>query len=146
MKLQPASKRELTRISVGTVLLSLLMILAIWLLSLVGVGEFKLLRVLLGAILGCAVAIANFALLCLTIQKNVGLADQKQMKARFQVSYNARMLFQAAWVVVAFLVPQIHVVAGALPLLFPHIVILSLQKRGRLFPKEEAQTPENTNQ
>lgn len=142
MKLQAASKKELTRISIGTVGFALVMILVLYLLSLVGVGTFELSRVLLGAVLGCAVAISNFAFLCITIQKNVGLTDEKRMKARFQLSYNARMLYQAVWVVVAFLVPQIHVVAGALPLLFPHMVILFLQSRGKLFPKEETGTPE----
>ena len=140
MKLQPASKKELTRIAVGTVGCTLLMILALYLLSLVGVGTFELSRVLLGAVIGAAIAIGNFAALCLTVQKAVDIQDQKRMKAKFQLSYNARMLVQGVWVVVALMVPQIHVVAGALPLLFPHAIILFLQFHGRLF-REEPKAP-----
>ena len=32
----------------------------------------------------------------------------------------------------AFLIPQVHFVAGAAPILFPNVVILFLQSRGKL--------------
>ena len=54
------------------------------------------------------------------------------------VSYNARMLLQAGWVVAAFLIPQISFFAGALPILFPHVVIYYLQFTGKLMPKDSA--------
>ena len=132
MKLQAASKKELSRIAAGTVLGTLLMILILWLLSLLGIGTFTPSRIFLGAGIGCFIAIFNFYLLCLTVQKAVDIQDKKQMKMKFQVSYNFRMLLQAAWVVVALLVPGIHVVAGAVPLLFPHAVILLLQMTGKI--------------
>ncbi len=132
MKLQAASKKELARISLGTIACSALMVAALYLLSLVGVGTFDVSRILLGAVLGSVIAIGNFYILCLTVQKAVGIEDQKKMKMKFQVSYNFRMLLQAAWVVIALMVPQIHVVAGAVPLLFPHLVILFLQFTGRI--------------
>ena len=132
MKLQAASKKELGHISVGTIIGTLLLILVLYLLSLVGVGSFQPSRIFLGAGIGCLIAILNFYLLCLTVQKAVDIKDQKQMKMKFQVSYNFRMLLQAAWVVIALLVPGIHVVAGAVPLLFPHAVILWMQMTGRI--------------
>ena len=71
------------------------------------------------------------------------------MKARFQVSYNLRMIIQAGWVVVAFMVPWFHVVAAAVPLLFPTLTIYFLQSRGKLVepssrknPPEEPETTE----
>lgn len=144
MKLQAASKKELSRITLGTVLGTLLLILVLWLLSLVGVGTFTPSRILLGAGIGCFVAVFNFYLLCLTVQKAVDIEDKKQMKMKFQVSYNFRMLLQAGWVVVALLVPGIHVVAGAVPLLFPHAVILFLQMSGRISgSKAKAPDPQN---
>ena len=147
MKLQAASKRELTRIAVGTISLTLVMVLALYLLSLVGVGTFEWPRIVLGAVLGSAIAIGNFAVLCLTVQKAVDITDQKRMRAKFQLSYNMRMLVQGVWVVVALMVPGIHVVAGALPLLFPHAVILFLQFHGKLFHEEElAKEAENQNE
>lgn len=132
MKLQAASKKELRRISLGTLAGTAVLILVLYLLSLIGVGTFTPSRIFLGAAIGCGIAILNFYLLCLTVQKAVDISDQKQMKARFQLSYNFRMLLQAVWVVVALLVPGIHVVAGAVPLLFPHAVILFLQMSGRI--------------
>lgn len=142
MKLQAASRKEIARISKGVLICDLIMIAALFLLSLVGVGTFAPLRILLGAVLGSAVAIGNFTLLCLTVQKAADTEDQKLMKRRFQVSYNLRLLVQAAWVVICYLVPQIHLAAGALPVLFPNLVIYFLQMRGKLVPAgEKNETP-----
>ena len=37
----------------------------------------------------------------------------------------------------AFLIPQVHFVAGAAPILFPNVVIFFLQSQGKLVPKDE---------
>lgn len=137
MKLQASSKKEIKRIAIGTTVCSVIMVAVLYLLSQVGVGTFDIKRILLSAVIGSVIAILNFVILCLTVQNCVGIEDQKQMKAKFQVSYNFRMLFQAAWVVVALLVPGIHVVAGAVPLLFPHAVIMFLNARGKLMPPDK---------
>ena len=150
MKLQPASRKELKRIAIGTLICDAIMIPALFLLSQFGIGSFDFLRILLGAAGGTMIAIFNFAVMCLTVQNAVEISDQKKMKAFFQASYNGRLLLQAAWVVVALLVPQIHVVAGAAPLLFPNAVIFYLQSKGKLItpserrnpPPEEAEDPE----
>ena len=138
MKLQDASKKELRRISVGTLILSAALVLVLWLLSLVGVGIFGLWD-FLSVVFGAATAIGNFYILCLTIQKAVEIQDQKQMKMKFQVSYNARMLIQGIWVIVALLVPKLGVVAGAVPLLFPHLIIMAMGRKGMIpaAPKKE---------
>ena len=39
--------------------------------------------------------------------------------------------------VAAFLIPQVHFVAGAAPILFPNVVILFLQSRGKLISDDE---------
>ena len=88
----------------------------------------------------------NFALMCLTVQSAVGMTDQKKMKAKFQLSYNARMILQAGWTVIAFLVPGIHFIAGAAPVLFPKVTILYLQAKGKLLPPDPPRpsNPEST--
>jgi len=63
------------------------------------------------------------------------------MKARFQLSYNARLILQAAWVVVAFLLPCFHVIAAAVPLLFPTLTIYYLQFRGVLVTPSTRKNP-----
>ena len=137
MKLQPASRKELTRIAVGTLACDGVMIAALFVLSLVGVGRFEPLRVLLGAACGSVVAIVNFAILCLTVQSAVEIENKKKMKARFQLSYNIRLLLQAGWVVLCFILKPIHFVAGAAPILFPNVVIFFLNSRKKLLPKSD---------
>ena len=137
MKLQPASRKEITRITIGTLVCDAILIAALFLLSLVGVGQFETGRSLLGVVCGSVIAVLNFTILCLTVQSAVGMENKRKMKARFQLSYNIRLLVQAAWVVASFLIPQIHFVAGAAPILFPNVVIYFLQFTGKLMSKDE---------
>lgn len=134
MILQPASRKELSRVALGTGVFDLILIAGLFLLSQFGIGSFHLSRIFISVLCGSAVALLNFTLMCLTVQSAVGMQDMKKMKAKFQLSYNARMVLQAGWTVVAFLVPQIHFIAGAAPILFPKLTILYLQFTGRLFP------------
>ena len=134
MKLQPASRKEVSRIAVGCSVCALLLILGLFILSLLGIGTFSY-RVIIGAAGGTAVSIFNFALMCLMVQNAAGIQDQKRLKLKVQSSYNLRILLQAAWVAIAFFVPWIHVIAAAVPLLFPTAVIYFLQATGRLMPK-----------
>lgn len=141
MILQSASRKELKRIAIGVGICDLIMIPGLFILSQFGIGSFDLSRILLGAAGGSLIAIANFTILCLTVQKAVEISEKKTMKAFFQASYNGRLILQALWVVVALLVPQIHVLAGAAPLLFPNIVIFYLQAKGKLVTPSERKNP-----
>lgn len=132
MKLQSASRKEISRISVGVFVCDVVMVAALFLLSQLGIGSFSLFRILLGAVCGSAVAVLNFTILCLTVQNAVEIDNRRKMKQRFQLSYNLRLIVQAVWVVACFLIPQIHFVAGAAPILFPNVVIFYLQARGKL--------------
>ncbi len=143
MKLQEASIRELKRISVGTLACDGLMVAGLFLLSQFGIGTFDLGKILLSALCGSVVAICNFAILCLTIQSCVEIQDQKQMQARFQLSYNLRMVLQAGWAVLAFLLPPFHFIAGALPVLFPKITLLYLQFKGKLVLQDPQSSGDN---
>ena len=140
MKLQPASKKEVKRISAGTLLCSGAMVAGLFVLSLVGVGTFSY-RVFIGAIGGSVIAVLNFVIMCLTIQSATEIEDKKRMKAFIQGSYNGRLMLQAGWVVVCFLVPQIHLIAGAAPLLFPHATIFYLNAKGKLMPPDPPRDP-----
>ena len=102
-------------------------------------------KILLSTLIGSVIAVANFAAMCLTVQSAVGMEDQKKMKAKFQLSYNVRMIVQAGWSVAAFLIPGLHFVAAAAPILFPKVTILYLNATGKLMPREEAK-PEASRQ
>ena len=140
MKLQPASKKEIRRIAGGILVCDILMIAGLLLLSFVGVGTFSY-RVFIGALGGSLVAILNFTILCITIQQATEIEDKKRMKAFVQGSYNGRLLLQAVWVVICFAVSHIHLIAGALPLLFPHAVIFYLNSKGKLMPPDPPRDP-----
>lgn len=139
MKLQPASKKEVKRVALGTGFFDIVMIAVLFLGSLFDIGTFDLVKILMSTLIGSVIAIISFIIMCLTIQSAVTMTDKKKMKAKFQLSYNARMVLQAGWAVAAFLIPGIHFIAGAAPILFPKVTILALQATGRLMPKE-AQT------
>jgi len=137
MKLQPASRKEIRRVAIGTGILDVLMIAGFFLLSQFGIGKFELVPIVLGTLGGSVIAVVNFTILCLTVQKAVEIEDKKKMQAKFQLSYNARMVIQAGWAVIAFLVPAFHFIAGAAPVLFPKLTILYLNFTGKLMPPAE---------
>ena len=138
MKLQASSKKEIKRISVGVLACDGIMVAGLFLLSQFDVGTFQLSRILLGAACGSIVAIINFTILCLTVQSAAEMENKRKMKARFQLSYNIRLAVQAGWVVASFVLPQIHFVAGAAPILFPNVVLIYLQTKGKLVSPESS--------
>ena len=138
MKLQPASRREIKRIAIGTAILDVLMIGAFALLGLLKIMDFQPIPIVLSAAVGSCLAIGSFTLLCITVQQAVEIEDRKKMQAKFQLSYNIRMVVQASWVVICFFVPWLNIFAGAIPLAFPKVTILYLNGKGKLIENTEA--------
>lgn len=133
MKLQPASKKEVSRMAFGCCICCGAEIIGFLLLSMFGIGHFSY-RMITGAVGGTLVAIGNFTMMCLMVQNAAGIQDQKLLRARVQGSYNLRLLVQAGWVIIAFVCEPINVIAAAIPLLFPTAVIYYLQVTGKLMP------------
>lgn len=140
MKLQADSRREVKRIACGTAVGSAALVAVMFVLSSMGIGTFDY-RVIAGAIGGCFVAVLNFTLMCLTIQRAVGIGEQKAMKSFIQGSYNGRLLLQAGWIVAAYLLPWFNVFAAAIPLLFPNLTIFCLQAMGKLVTPSARRNP-----
>ena len=133
MRLQAASRKEVTRITKGVLICDGAMIAGLFLLSQVGLGDFEIGKILLSTAIGSAIAIVNFIILCLTIQSALGIESNRKMKARFQLSYNVRLLIQAAWIVCAFFLRgKLHFVAAAAPVFFPNVWLVYLQINGKL--------------
>ncbi len=126
MRFQSASIKEIKRVAAGCGVCLIAMLAAFLVLQQVGVTPFGL-AVAVGGLAGSAVAILNFAGLCLTVQNAACTEDMNKRKTKIQASYYLRLISQAAWVVVAFRTPWIHTIAAALPLLFPNAVIFFLQ-------------------
>jgi hypothetical protein len=141
MKLQNASRKEIRRISIGILACDGIMIAGLWLLSQFDIGKFDLLRILVGAACGSVIAIINFTILCLTVEIAAEMDNKRKMKAKFQLSYNIRLVLQAGWVVASFVIPQIHFIAGAAPILFPNVVIFYLNSKNLLMPSTRSASP-----
>jgi hypothetical protein len=128
---QSASKKEIKRIACGAVLLTVAMWVVYALLGVFGVAALNG-KIVLSSLVGDVVAVGNFAALCLMVQKAAAAGDDKgRAKAIVQLSYNLRLTVQAVWVVLAFVLPCFSVIAGAVPLLFPRLVIYYLQLTGQ---------------
>lgn len=140
MKLQAASQKEIKRIAASVAICTLLMVNAMFLMSLLGIGSFNH-TIIIGSLGGCVVAVLNFTMMCITIQHAVNISEQKAMKAFIQGSYNGRLLLQAGWIVAAYLMPWTNVFAAAVPLLFPNLIIIYLQARGKLVTPSERKNP-----
>ena len=75
------------------------------------------------------------------------MENKRKMKAKFQMSYNIRLILQAGWIVACFAIKPIHFVAGAAPILFPNVVIFYLQSKNKLFdPSERTSAPAITDE
>jgi len=137
MILQPASRKEVSRIAIGSGICACIQVLAFWLLSLLGIGTFSY-RVITGTVGGSLMAVFCFALMCITLQQaTANASDEKLVKAKVRNGYNLRKLLQILWVVAAFVIPGINVLAAMIPLIFPNLVIYYLQIKGKLFPAGE---------
>jgi len=141
VKLQPASKKEVMRIAKGSLILAAAELIIFFILHLVHIVPFTV-GVVVSVLGGVCVTVLNFVFLCLTIQKAAGTEDKKLMKSRMQFSYNIRLVLQASWVVIAFIVPFLNAIAAAAPLLFPTLIIFFLQKQGKLVEPSTRKNPE----
>ena len=141
MRLQEASKKEVKRMAIGSCICAVVELVGFFMLHLLGVVRFTY-RVVLGTAGGVVVAVLGFVILCLSVQKAVGMEPGKTMKAQMQMSYNLRLLLQAGWVVVAFFAPCFNALAAAIPLLFPTAIIFYLQQKGTLVTPSERKNPE----
>ena len=68
---------------------------------------------------GGAVAVLNFFLMGLAVQKAASASDEGTARMKLKASYSQRFLMQILWVILAIVAPCFHFVAGIAPLLFP---------------------------
>lgn len=121
---QPAVKTETKRVTVSTVTGVILMWIVFAVLH--GIMPEKVpldYTVFLGGICGGAVAVLNFLLMGLTIQKVAAAADEDTARSRMKASYSQRMMLQVLWIVAAIVLPCFQFAAGIVPLLLPSIGI-----------------------
>lgn len=123
-KIDGVVAKETRYIAGITIILSILME-AVFLI--IGMWSYK---VLIGNILGAAVAVVNFLLMGITVQ-NAVQKDEKDAATLMKVSQMLRNLMLLITALLAFLLPFINPTAAIIPLFFPRIAILLIPVRDR---------------
>ena len=117
---QPAVKKETKRIIKITIVGLILMWILFAVLHFAMPDKVPLdYTVFLGGIGGGAVAVLNFFLMGLAVQKAASASDEGTARMKLKDSYSQRFLMQILWVILAIVAPCFHFVAGIAPLLFP---------------------------
>lgn len=147
MKLQPASRRELKRISLGVGTGSVAMVAVFAVLWRMGLSlpasslfgdktaDAGFWAIPAGALLGAAAAIGNFYYLCCSVQR-AAAADEMTARLIMRSSYSRRMLITVAAMAAGFIAPCFHWLATLIPFLLPRLTILVMQLTGRYKPDQ----------
>lgn len=117
---QPAVKKETKKVAASTVTGVVIMWIVYAVLHGMMPGKVPLdYTVFLGGICGGIIAVLNFFLMGLTVQKVAATENEDAARSRMKASYSQRMMIQMLWIVAAIVAPCFHFVAGIVPLLFP---------------------------
>lgn len=123
-KIDETVMRETRYIAAITIILSVIME-SVFLI--IGLWNY---RVLLGNILGGTIAVVNFLLMGITVQKAVQ-NDEKDAATLMKLSQTLRNMMLLIAAVLAIVLPFINPVAAIIPLFFPRIAIALIPLRDR---------------
>ena len=133
IELQPAVKKETRRIAVMTAAGVVLMWIAFFAGHLITPESIPFdYKVILGGLAGGAVAVLNFLLMAVTVQKAANAATEDEARMRVKSSYSQRLMLQILWVILAIVLPCFQFAAGIAPLLFPSLGIKFLTVTGKI--------------
>lgn len=129
----PEVKKQIAQITVGTLILGAAELLVYLIIRRLDLG------VVFGTLYGCAFTVLSFILLAYFVQKAVDKSENGA-KAYMSGTYTLRLLLTAAMVIAAFKIPQINWLAAVIPLLFPRLIIMILNLKGKIRPNKEVQS------
>mgnify|MGYP004536063819 FL=1 len=117
---QPAVKKETKRVVMitGAGLILMWILFAILHFTMPDKVPFDY-TVFLGGIGGGVIAVLNFFLMGLAVQKAASATDEGTARMKLKASYSQRFMMMILWVIVAIVAPCFQFVAGIAPLLFP---------------------------
>ena len=126
---------------------SLYIALSVLILSMLMEAVFLIIRkwtpeVLFGNLLGGGVAVLNFFLMGLTVQKAVE-KNEKDAATFMKFSQTYRLIMQMIVIVVAALVPVFNVISAIVPLFFPRLAIMVRPKVKFMGEMDEATSEHN---
>lgn len=121
---QPAIKKETRNVAIYCAIGAVLMFIVFFIWHKIYPAKVPFdYTVFLGGICGSLVALLNFFLMGLTVQKAVSLTDQEQARKVLKFSYTRRFFIQIIWCIIAIFVPCFQMIAGIIPLIFPSLGI-----------------------
>lgn len=124
IEVQPAVRKETVRVAFGTAACVILMWIVFAVLHMMMPERIPMgYSVIFGGLGGGLVAVLNFFLMGLTVQKVVESEDEESARMQMRAGYSRRMLLQMLWVVIVIVASCFHLVAGIVPLLFPSLGI-----------------------
>lgn len=115
MKIDGTVKKETAYVAAAEVILVVLM-LAVYLI----ISKFTL-NVLLAAVISGAVAVLNFFVMGLTVQKAVTVEDDSDRRKLIRASQLLRLLVMGVIVIVCAVFPKLDIFALFIPLFFPRL-------------------------
>jgi len=117
---QPAVKKETKRVVMitGAGLILMWILFAILHFTMPDKVPFDY-TVILGGNGGGVIAVLNFFLMGLAVQKAASATDEGTARMKLKASYSQRFMMMILWVIVAIVAPCFQFVAGIAPLLFP---------------------------
>ena len=117
---QPAVKKETKRVVMitGAGLILMWILFAILHFTMPDKVPFDY-TVILGGIGGGVIAVLNFFLMGLAVQKAASASDEGTARMKLKASYSQRFMMMILWVIAAIVAPCFQFVAGIAPLLFP---------------------------
>ena len=117
---QPAVKKETKRVVMitGAGLILMWILFAILHFTMPDKVPFDY-TVFLGGIGGGVIAVLNFFLMGLAVQKAASATDEGIARMKLKASYSQRFMMMILWVIIAIVAPCFQFVAGIAPLLFP---------------------------
>ena len=117
---QPAVKKETKRVVMitGAGLILMWILFAILHYTMPDKVPFDY-TVILGGIGGGMIAVLNFFLMGLAVQKAASATDEGTARMKLKASYSQRFMMMILWVIAAIVAPCFQFVAGIAPRLFP---------------------------
>ena len=117
---QPAVKKETGNVAIYTVTGTIIVLIVYFVFSKVDPEHATFdYTVIIGALGGVIIAVLNFFLMGMTVQKVAATEDEDRAKKIMKSSYSRRFLLQIGWVIIALAVPAINWITGIIPLFFP---------------------------
>ena len=118
--LQPVVKKETKNVIIISAICLVLMVAIFFVLHLIWPETVPFdYTVFLGGVSGSVIAILNFFLMALTVQKVASMEDRDAAAKLMRNSYSRRLLLQCLWIVAVIFADCFQLFAGILPLLFP---------------------------